>query len=154
MRRVNNRRRVDRLMRAAIDRLSLDLRGIGVLTEAASGSFAVTPLIAALAGASHVVALTGDSLHGSAAAVTDYVHGWAGDLEVADRIEITSDRRHAAASGCSLVTNLGFVRPIDAALVATLPEDAAVALMWEPWEFRAADVDLAACRARGIPVLC
>lgn len=151
MRRVANRRRVEKLMRAAIDRLDLELSGIAVLTEAASGSFAVTPLIAALAGAARVVALTRDSAYGAAADVTDYVRNWANELELGDRIEITRDR--AAAKGCSLVTNLGFVRPIDAALMAGLPDDAAVALMWEPWEFRAADVDLGACRARGIPVL-
>ncbi len=140
-------------MRAAIARLELDLSEIAVLTEAASGSFATTSLIAALAGAAHVVALTRDSAYGSANDVADYVGKWANDLNVADRIEITQDRARAGVVGCSLVTNLGFVRPIDAALLAGLPADAAVALMWEPWEFRAADLDLPACRARGIPVL-
>jgi hypothetical protein len=153
MRRVTDRRRAERLIRAAIGRLELDLDGIGVLTEAASGSFATTALTAALAGAAPVVALTRDSAHGKAAEVADYVGGWAKELNIADRIEITQDRAHPGVAACSLVTNLGFVRPIDAALLRALPADAAVALMWEPWEFRAADIDLSACRARGIPVL-
>ncbi len=152
MQRVTNPRRVEKLIKTAINAFALDLQGIAVLTEAASGNFAVTPLIAALAGAERVVALTRDSGYGAAVEVEEYVMGWATDLGIADRIEVTAEREYAF-SRCSLVTNLGFVRPIDARMIAALPEDAAIALMWEPWEFRESDLDLSACRARGIPVL-
>jgi hypothetical protein len=153
MRRIENPKRVERLMRSAISRLNLDLREIAVLTEAASGNFVVTPLLAALAGASHVVALAADSPYGAAREVADYLVGWASDLGVADRIDVTTDRGRAAAASCSLVTNLGFVRPIDESIVRYLPEDAVIALMWEPWEFRPEDIDVVACRRRRIPVL-
>jgi hypothetical protein len=46
-----NPRRLIRLMEAAIDRCHLDLRGQIVLTEAASGAYVVTPVLAAMAGA-------------------------------------------------------------------------------------------------------
>jgi hypothetical protein len=38
-------------------------------------------------------------------------------------------------------------------LIARLPSRAVVALMYEAWEFRPSDVDLAACRRRSIPVV-
>ena len=44
-------RRLVRLMTAAIERCELDLSGRVVLTEAATGAYAVTPVLAALAGA-------------------------------------------------------------------------------------------------------
>jgi len=153
MRRVDNPERVERLMRSAVSRLNLDLGEISVLTEAASGNFAVTPLLAALAGSPRVLALSADSRYGRASEVAEYVLEWACRLGVADRIEVTTDRIRARDAGCSLMTNLGFVRPIDASLLERSPTDAVVSLMWEPWEFRSEDVDLAVCQRRMIPVL-
>lgn|GEM_PF-5393232 len=59
-------------MRHSIRVFSLDLGKFIVLTEAASGFYALTPLIAALAGAKAVLALTRDSRYGSAAEVKQY----------------------------------------------------------------------------------
>ena len=47
--------RLVRLMRQAVARCELDLSGAVVLTEAASGAYVVTPVLAALAGAARVV---------------------------------------------------------------------------------------------------
>ena len=77
-------------MLSAISDLELDLTNISVLTEAASGPFAVTPLIAALSGSPHVVAIAKDSSYGSALEVIDYVRGWAQELNIEDRIEFST----------------------------------------------------------------
>lgn len=45
------RSRLVKAIVAALDRLELNLAGLGVLTEAATGMYAATPVIAALAGA-------------------------------------------------------------------------------------------------------
>lgn len=150
---IHNRQRVNRLMLSAIQALNLDLENISVLTEGASGAFVVTPLIAAMAGASRVVAVTRDSTYGAATDVAEYLMGWADDLGIAKRIEIATDLEKIDVSDCSLVTNLGFVRPIDEVLLSRLPSDAMVSLMWEPWEFRAEDIDLHACRRLGVPIV-
>ena len=76
--RVENPERVERLMRSAVSRLDLDLNGIAVLTEGASGNFIVTPLMAALAGSPHVVALSADSRYGKASDVARIYHGMRG----------------------------------------------------------------------------
>jgi len=140
-------------MRSVVRDLALDLRGITVLTEAASGPFAVTALLAALAGAERVLALTRDSRYGTAAEVERYLREWAAELGCAEPIEISRRPAAEVAAEAELVTNLGFVRPISREVVERLPADAAVSLMWEPWEFRPEEVDLEACRQRGVPVL-
>lgn len=43
----------------------LDMTGLNILTEAATGAYCVTPVIAAMAGAKSVVAYTKDSRFGS-----------------------------------------------------------------------------------------
>lgn len=140
-------------MVSAIEKFGLDLNNINVLTEAGSATFAVTPLIAALAGASRVFAVTRDSKYGKASDIIDYVRSWARRLGIAERIELSTSPPVDYAASSHVVTNLGFVRPLDRELLRQLPQDAAVALMWEPWELRDADIDIAACRDFDVPVL-
>lgn len=153
MRKIDNYFRVKRLIESAISDFSLDLKGISVLTEAASGPFVVTPLIAALSNAKQVIACTKDSDYGLANEVKKYTEDWARKLGVADCINVTSQPAYTYAYSVDLVTNLGFVRPINERFVSLLPTNAASALMWETWELRNEDIDLVACQKRGIPVL-
>jgi hypothetical protein len=152
MRRLEEYRRVARLINQTIEGFELDLTGTTVLTETASGPFVVTPLIAALAGAS-VIAVTRDSRYGSAEEVREYTTAWASRVGVAEKIDVYLGKSIDRATDADLVTNLGFVRPVDAAFIARLRRGAAVSLMCEPWEVRPEDVDVAACRAGGVPVL-
>ena len=152
MRRLGASARVERLVDEAIEAFDLDLRGLTVLTETASGPFVVTPLLAARAGAA-VVAVTRDSRFGTAAEVTAYTSQWARRLGVADAVDVHAGSALERAAEADVVTNLGFVRPIDTAFLARLRPGAVVSLMCEPWEARLQDVDVAACRAAGVPVL-
>jgi hypothetical protein len=145
--------RCRRLIENAIRSFALDLSGLVVLTEAATNHFSLTPLIAALAGADRVIAVGQDSRYGSLAAVKDELLGLASVWEKADRIVVIGDRRAPALSQADIVTNLGFVRPLDAAFLAQLKPGVSVSLMWETWEFRPQDLDIQACRRLGISVL-
>jgi hypothetical protein len=152
MRRMGNPVRVARLLDEAIERFALDLSGMAVLTETGSGPFVVTPLIAARAGAS-VIAVTRDSRFASAGAVSAYTVDWARRLGVQRLISLHIGAGLDRAADAELVTNLGFVRPIDDAFVARMRPGAVVSLMCEPWEVRLGDADIAACRSAGVPVL-
>lgn len=150
--RIHHPARIGRLIRDAVKSLELNLAGRTVLTEAASGAYVVTPLIAAMAGAK-VIAVTRDSSYGEAREVMDYTRELARNLGVKNSIQMSD---HPAQEFCwkaDIITNLGFVRPIDAAFVANCKSGAVVPLMWETWEYRKEDVDLDACRRKGIPVL-
>ena len=145
--------RLVRLMREAIARLELDLGGVSVLTEAATGAYASTAVVAALAGAEWVYAFARDSRHGSCGELARQTLALARAAGVVDRVEIVIGSPYDAAGKSLIVTNSGNLRPLDAQLVGRLPRSAVVALMYEAWEFREADLDLAACRRRGIPVV-
>lgn len=136
-----------------IDRFGLDLSGLTVLTEAASGPYLATPLTAALAGAERVLALTADSSYASGSEVAEATAREAAAWGVSERIEVGFERSAEWFGAADIVTNSGFVRPIDAEAVAAMKPTGVISLMWETWEFRSEDLDLDACRERGILVL-
>jgi len=142
-------------IQSAIARINPDLTGQTVLTEAASGAFASTAVAAAAAGAKHVIACTRDSRWGSACDVMRETNLLAQLLGVSERIEVRGhdEPLDISKNSVDIVTNLGFVRPISREMIMQLPCHAAIALMWEPWEYRKEDVDLSACLERQIPII-
>jgi hypothetical protein len=135
----------------ALARLDLDLGGRQVLTEAATGAYAVTPVMAAVAGAA-VVALAKPTKHGSVDDARRNVMALAAELNVAGRIRIVESLTHAEIGAADIVTNCGHLRPLDAAFIEQMRPGSAIPLMYEAWELRSGDVDLDACRRRGICV--
>lgn len=138
-------------MREAVSRCALDLSQMTVLTEAASGSYVVTPLIAALAGAK-VYALTRSTTYGTVEEIATETQALARGAGVDGAIEILTARNPDVVAQADIITNSGHVRPLDATLLSWTKPTVVVPLMYEAWEFRDGDVDLAACQARAIPV--
>lgn len=144
--------RAERAIRAAVSALKLDLSGARVLTEAASGSFAVTAIASALAGAD-TIAVTRDSAYGAADEVKAAIENWAADLGLEEKLSVQIGRPDFSKGPVDLVTNLGFVRPIDRNILSAISPVGAISLMWEPWEARADDIDYRAARELGIPIV-
>ena len=140
------------LMRDAISRCQLDLSGRTIRTEAATGAYAVTPVIAAIAGAKKVFAVTKTTRHGTVEQVRAETKSLARIAGVEDKIEIITGKTREVVAQTDIVTNSGHVRPIDAETINWMKPSAVVSLMYEAWEFRDTDVDLDACRRRGIAV--
>lgn len=149
---ICNPSRLVNLIERTITTLHLDLRGFTIVTEAASGPYVVTPVIAALANADRVLALTRDSRFASAGQVIEQTNALANLCGVSNSIQIATERRMDFFAEADIVTNLGFVRPIDARTIAVMKSGAVVSLMHESWEFRSDDVDIDACRSQGIRV--
>jgi hypothetical protein len=147
-----NPKRMLHLMRAAVERCRLNLHGSVVITEAATGAYVVTPVLAAIAGASRVYAMTRDTRYGSIDQVAAGTMELARSAECADRVQIVTELTPAMIGEADVVTNSGHVRPIDARFISRMKPTAVIPLMYEAWEFRPDDLDLAACRARGIRV--
>ena len=107
-------------MRSSVDRTGLDLRGMTILTEAATGAYGVTAPLAALAGAQRVIAVGRSSSHGSAAQAAEWTLKLACVCGVADRVSVLDD----VPDNCQaidIVTNSGHLRPLDANLISRLP---------------------------------
>ena len=80
--------RVAQSIASRIAALQLDLRGLHVLTEAATGAYAVTPVVAAAAAGASVTALTKSTRYGSVDDVCRQVLSLAAELNLADQIQI------------------------------------------------------------------
>ncbi len=144
--------RIAACMRAAVQRCDLDLTGLTVLTEAASGAYVVTPVLAALAGAERVLAVTRPTRYGTVEEVRAATLALARACGVERRIDITTCCSRELVAQADIVTNSGHVRPLDAATISAMRPGTVIALMYEGWEFRADDLDLEACRAAGVLV--
>lgn len=145
--------RLGALMSRALTETLLDLSELTVLTEAATGAYAVTAVLAAMAGARHVYAFTRPTRHGTPADARQQTLGLAGSVGVADRIDVLEQITPDILHQTDIVTNSGHLRPLTAALIDELPREAVIALMFEAWEFRPKDLDLEACLRRGIPIV-
>lgn len=136
----------------AVDDLALDLRGRTVLTEAATGPYVVTVLLAAAAGAK-VYAFGKDTRHGS---FTDAVRETRSAMAATglDGRDVTFvDRLTPEVVGAAdVITNSGHLRPLDEGLLRHARSSAVIPLMYEAWEWRDGDVDLAYARSRGMAV--
>ena len=145
--------RLKSLAERCINQLELSLEGVTVYTEAASGPYVFDPVLAAMSGARRVYAVTADSSYATSADVERATMEAAAFAGVADRILVTTQKFADQLGESDIITNSGFVRPIDATTLRSLKATAVVPLMWETWEFRDSDLDLDACQSLGILVM-
>jgi hypothetical protein len=140
-------------MRRSITATGLNLSEVTLLTEAASGAYGVTPIIGAMAGARCVYALAGSSRYGSVRDVAAWVSELADASGVTGIVNVVEDVSPDILTSANIVTNSGHLRPLSADLIDRLPSNAVIALMFEAWELRPGDIDLAACIRRRIPIV-
>jgi len=148
---LKNPYRVKRLIEDAIKFNKLDLTGLVVFTEAASRNYVVTPIIAGMAGAK-VYAITYDSPYGKAKDVEGFTYNFAEFCDVRDKIEVIFEKKKII-NQANIITNLGFVRPIDKNFVEMMNEKAVISCMYEAWEYRKGDIDIKACEHKNIPIM-
>lgn len=130
----------------------LNLEGLNILTEAATYNYSVTSVIAALGGAKAVFAIAKDSIYGTIKDILNHVLFLASYLKVQDKIKIIQSINDIDLRNINVVTNSGFVRPIDKNIINKLESGNLILLMYEPWEFRDIDIDLQLCKEKKISV--
>lgn len=142
---------IDKLIQRVAS-LELDLKGKVVLTEAASGAYVVTPVLAALAGAK-VFAYCRTSRYGTVKDVFEKTknvyqnyQGAALDIEFVD---ILSPEIIAKAD---IITNSGHLRPLNEEKLKYAKENVVIPLMYEAWEWREADMDIDYIRQKGFKI--
>jgi hypothetical protein len=150
---MSNPERISRLIEDYIEEFELDLTDMVVYTEAATGAFAATAPTAAAAGAEHIYAIAADSPYGEKEDAFKETQSIASILGKEDVITYVGEKKPSDINECDIITNTGFVRPIDAEAVSWMSPNTVVPLMYEPWEFREEDVDLHACWQNLIPVV-
>lgn len=138
-------------IRNSVKKFNLNLKDKIVFTEAASGNYVVTPIIAALADAK-VYAYTKDSKYGSVEEVKKQTYDLAQKIGIKENISIIEDLDEVNLKEVDILTNTGFLRPVNRKLINRLSSKCVIPLMWEPWEYRRKDLDLEACVEHGIKV--
>ena len=141
------------IVEKTIAKFNLDLSGLTVFTEAATNNYQYTPIICAVADAQKVFAITRDSKYGNKEDIRRDTMELARQFGVEDRIEVLFEKDGKAIRSSDIITNSGFVRPIDKAMISQMKPTAVIPLMWETWEYREWELDLDACREKGILVL-
>jgi hypothetical protein len=142
-----------KIARECIKKLNLDLSDLTVLTEAGSGAYIYSPLIALLAGAKKVIAIAPNSRWTSHDWTDQRLRDYMSILSIDnDRIDIVENRT-SIRNQIDVFLNLGFVRPVDKELLDRSNRPAVVAYMREAWEYRHDDVDMDLCFDRRIPVV-
>lgn len=140
-------------IRQKISEIKLDLKGFDVLTEVGSGLYNYMPIIPLLAGANRVMAWTRDSRFGEAIEIIENCRTAAQDLPNLSKLEFYDGHfNEMHLSRADLITNSGFLRPLDETKLRFAKDTAVIPLMFEAWEARKEDVDFDYCNRRGIKV--
>jgi hypothetical protein len=141
----------DKIKEVACD-LQLDLNGLTVLTEAASGPYAVTPVIAAYAGA-RVIAFTRPTKYGTVDQITEQTKTLLSEAGVeAAKVDIVQNLLPEHFAQADIITNSGHLRPLSKEKLAHVKPDAVISLMYEAWEYRREDIDLPFIKEKGITI--
>jgi hypothetical protein len=143
----------DQTLSDLICNFKLNLSGLNVYTEAASGPYLAGPVLCALAGAERVTAQVADSSYGTASEIIQNTYTLAKTWNVLEKIKCVKSRSFEDLREADIITNSGHVRPIDADLISLLKPTAVVPLMWETWELRRGEFDLDACKKNQILTL-
>ncbi|HXB30763.1 MAG TPA: hypothetical protein VNW49_13135 [Puia sp.] len=122
------------------------------MTEAATGAYIVTPVIAALAGAK-VYAYSKTTRYGNLEEV------FSSTKELADRfkefpldIHYIEKLEPEIIAQADIITNSGHLRPLNEAMLAHAKNQLVIPLMYEAWEWRKADMDIHYIRKRGFKI--
>ncbi len=134
-----------------IVKMNLNLSGYTVLTEVGSNNYLYTPVIAAFAGAQKVYAWTNDSRYGPGEKNVENCLKLCKKFEIENTIEFSNGSRpDYQIREADIITNSGFIRPINNEFISSMKRDAVISLMYEAWEQREEDVDTNSCRESGI----
>jgi hypothetical protein len=142
---------IDKLIKQ-VKALNLNLKGKVVLTEAASGAYVVTPLIAAIAGAK-VFAYSKTTKYGTVSEIfsktQQYIDEYnEGELNITFIKELTPE----IIAQADIITNSGHLRPLDESKLKYAKDSLVIPLMYEAWEWRSADMDIDYIRNKGVKV--
>ncbi len=134
----------------AIKALTLNLNGYTVLTEAATGPYSMTAIIAAFAGA-QVYAFAQTTSYGTIKKVFYEMQQKINSLGCPP-IQLIDTLSPKIISEADIITNSGHLRPLDQDKLQYLKKGAVASLMYEDWEIRDIDIDINCCNRQNIVV--
>ncbi|MCW8930329.1 MAG: hypothetical protein OQL19_08845 [Gammaproteobacteria bacterium] len=147
-----HQRAIDKIQESIIN-LDLNLNNFTILTEVGSNEYIYTPIIAVLSGAKKVFAWTNDTQYGLANDNISECKRILKELNLKDKVEFFSgnfNKKHL--SQADIITNSGFLRPLDKNKLKYTKSSVVIPLMYESWELRQSDIDINYCKINNIKV--
>ncbi len=131
---------------------NLNLEGLTIYTEAATGYYSIAAALATMAGAKAVHCVAKSNRYGPASEAVAQTAALLNYVPSKGRTQVTFSEGHdlVKASQADIITNSNPLRPLNAALINSLRNDAVISLMYEPWEYRDGDIDVKAAGKKGI----
>jgi hypothetical protein len=149
-----DRPKVLELIRQQLATHQLDLTGTTIVAGAGAGYQAAIATMAALAGATQVMAFARESKgYPNAADAAAATLALAQSAGVIDRVEILDHLDSRRWRDVDIIAASMQVGPISRSIVELLPSRAVISLMAEPWELRPGLLDFEACHDIGIKVV-
>jgi len=145
--------RLCRQSKQLINKYQLDLNGLTVLTEGATGAYSFNPFIAIMGRAQHVYAFSKPTDYGNPQEIAINLNSIAAALGCQTKIEPLSKLTEYTVRNSDIITNSGMLRPINRDIIEWMKPTAVVPLMWETWEYRLEDISIFECQRKGILVL-
>ncbi len=150
---IFEQKRAVKLILACKEKLNLNLNGYTVLTEAGSKYYLFSPIIPLLCGASKVLAFVKDTSYGKAEDIKAECIEIASSLGVSENLQIAINvLPENWIKEADIITNSGMLRPFNKEKISKFKKGSVFPLMFESWEIRDQDLDIAACKEAGIKV--
>ncbi len=141
-------------IKKTLQKTNLNLKGYTVLTELGNNYYFYLPFIAALAGAKKVMAWTASNKHFDCDTNLIHAKKVAKKLRLDSVIEFCKNERPLQhISAADIITNSGFLRPLDSLFLENVNKNVVIPLMFEAWELRATDIDIDYCKKKNIRVV-
>jgi hypothetical protein len=148
---MQNNRSID-LIYNIVKKLNLNLKGFSVLTEAGTGYYIFTAIIALVANAKYVMIWVNDSSYGEAKSIKKEFEGLATKLGYKNYHFTLNERPIDDIRKADIITNLGHIRPINKKFLINVKPSSVISTMSEKWELRKEDIDIIFCKKNNIKV--
>jgi hypothetical protein len=143
-----------RIVRQQVKNMKIDLSGLNIITECASGPYMFNTLTPLLANANQVVAIGKDSHFGLFKDIRSELLALCDSAEInTDRLILSETLEDEYISKADIITNSNILRPINKETISKLKPTTVLPLMWETWEFRDDCLDIKAAIENDILVL-
>jgi len=148
---MKKHQRAIKKIKIAVSKLQLDLSEQTILTEVGSNEYVYIPIIAAIAGAKKVFAWTRDTQYGLAQDIIKECQFILTQLDLLNKVDFyVGEFNQTHIEQADIITNSGFLRPLDETKLKFSKKGVVIPLMYEKWELRETDVDSVYCKTRNI----
>jgi hypothetical protein len=135
------------------DKLNVDLKDYTVLTEVGSNYYEYAPIVPLICGSPLVRAFVKDTSFGNGEEIRQSCLMLASSLGLSGKIDIAvNNLPNEWLNESDIVTNSGMLRPFDETKISKFKKGAVLPLMFESWEIREQDLDVAACKNYNIKI--